>query len=153
MYRYDDHWSDPPARYGRPRSRSRGRDFHGADLRRSYEVEFRGGPAYGRGPRSAGYGRVRGYGGRYDHFAETSDDRLRGEVYRSLLRDGYLDAGVIDVNVDGGVVTLRGEVQDYMQARYAWDDAWDAPGVRGVVSRLTVAEGPDAEGEERVERQ
>ena len=33
--------------------------------------------------------------------AEHPDERLRGEVYRSLLRDGYLDAGAIEVPQGG----------------------------------------------------
>jgi osmotically-inducible protein OsmY len=36
------------------------------------------------------------------------------------------------------VVTLTGEVDDFLKARYAWDDAWEAEGVRGVVNNLTV---------------
>ena len=36
------------------------------------------------------------------------------------------------------MVTLTGEVDDFMQARYAWDDAWESAGVRGVVNNLTV---------------
>jgi osmotically-inducible protein OsmY len=37
-----------------------------------------------------------------------------------------------------GVVTLSGEVDDFLEARYAWDDAWEAEGVRGVINNLTV---------------
>jgi hypothetical protein len=40
--------------------------------------------------------------------------------------------------VNDNVVTLKGEVDDYLEARYAWDDAWEARGVRGVVNQLTV---------------
>lgn len=77
------------------------------------------------------------------HDLAAGDDGWIGEAVRHALhQDGYLDAGAIEVEVNAGVVTLRGEVQDYMQARYAWDDAWDAPGVAGVVNRLTVAESP-----------
>ena len=36
------------------------------------------------------------------------------------------------------MVTLKGEVDDYLEARYAWDDAWEAAGVRGVLNQLTV---------------
>jgi len=35
-------------------------------------------------------------------------------------------------------VTLTGDVGDFMEARYAWDDAWESPGVRGVINNLTV---------------
>ena len=79
---------------------------------------------------------------------DVPDDReVRDSVTRSLRDDGFIDPDAIQVEVKDRVVTLRGEVQDYMQARYAWDDAWDAPGVRGVISKLTV-QGGGAEGRE-----
>ena len=69
---------------------------------------------------------------------KPDDGEVRDAVARSLRDDGFIDADAIQVEVKDRVVTLRGEVQDYMEARYAWDDAWDAPGVRGVISKLTV---------------
>lgn len=72
--------------------------------------------------------------------AEPDDDEVRERVIQSLRSDGFLDADAIQVEVSDRVVTLRGEVSDYMEARYAWDDAWDAPGVRGVISKITVPE-------------
>lgn len=65
-----------------------------------------------------------------------------GDVYQSvrahLLDDRFLNANRIQVMVEDGVVTMEGEVDDFLQARYAWDDAWETPGVRGVVNHLTV---------------
>ena len=75
---------------------------------------------------------------RYGWDEVPNDGEVREAVARSLRDDGFVDADVIQVEVKDRVVTLRGEVQDYMEARYAWDDAWDAPGVRGVISKLTV---------------
>lgn len=69
---------------------------------------------------------------------EPDDGEVRTRVARSLREDGFIDADAIQVEVKDRVVTLRGEVKDYMEARYAWDDAWDAPGVRGVISKLKV---------------
>jgi hypothetical protein len=66
------------------------------------------------------------------------DERLRLAVIRSLARDRWLDARRVDVRVERGVVTLSGEVGDHMEMRYAWDDAWETPGVRGVISSLRV---------------
>ena len=45
---------------------------------------------------------------------------------------------ITKVAVDDQVVTLTGEVGDYLEDRYAWDDAWDTTGVRGVINNLTV---------------
>lgn len=66
------------------------------------------------------------------------DDELRDAVRESLARDSYLDAEALQVQVADGVVTLTGQVDDFLEARYAWDDAWETPGVRGVVNHLTV---------------
>lgn len=67
-----------------------------------------------------------------------SDDDVRDSVYRRMRADAWLDPARIDVQVEDGVVTLTGEVDDFLKARYAWDDAWEADGVRGVVNNLTV---------------
>lgn len=74
-----------------------------------------------------------------DHGDEhLTDDEVRDAVYGRMSADAWLDPDRIDVQVEDGVVTLTGEVDDFMEARYAWDDAWEADGVRGVVNNLTV---------------
>lgn len=78
-------------------------------------------------------------------FAQALEDEdVRQFVRESLYGDSWLTADKIEVDVREGVVTLRGEVADYMEARYAWDDAWESPGVRGVVNQLTVSAQPEA---------
>lgn len=67
-----------------------------------------------------------------------SDNEVRQSVKENMYQDRWIDPNLIEVQVDDGVVTLRGEVGDYLQARYAWDDAWEAAGVRGVINQLTV---------------
>lgn len=69
---------------------------------------------------------------------QMSDDEIREAVLENLFQDTWVDPERINVEVDRGVVTLSGEVHDFMEARYAWDDAWEAPGVRGVINNLTV---------------
>ena len=69
---------------------------------------------------------------------ELSDEEVREAVCQRMHADAWLEADLIDVQVEGGVVTLTGEVDDFLKARYAWDDAWEADGVRGVVNNLTV---------------
>ncbi len=69
-----------------------------------------------------------------------ADVELREAVRRSLYSDPALAAGRIQVAVQDAVVTLRGTVDDYLQARYAWDDAWETDGVRGVICELEVEE-------------
>lgn len=67
-----------------------------------------------------------------------SDDEIREAVLENLFQDTWVDPQRIDVEVENGVVTLSGEVNDFMEARYAWDDAWETAGVRGVINNLTV---------------
>jgi hypothetical protein len=67
-----------------------------------------------------------------------SDEEVLRAVREALIEDRWLDSSSIGIEVRDGVVLLRGKVNDYLEARYAWDDAWEADGVRGVVSRLEV---------------
>ena len=73
-----------------------------------------------------------------DRAEPPSDEEIQGEVRQRLYQDTWLQADDIEVTVSGGVVTLRGEVHDFLEARYAWDDAWESDGVRGVINNLTV---------------
>lgn len=70
-----------------------------------------------------------------------SDDEVLESVRENLFQDSYIDPESIQVRVEDGVVTLSGFVRDYLEARYAWDDSWESPGVRGVINRLEVREG------------
>ena len=69
---------------------------------------------------------------------DLSDEEIRSAVRQNLFNDSWIDAARIQVEVSGQVVTLTGEVDDYLEARYAWDDAWEASGVHGVINQLTV---------------
>jgi hypothetical protein len=66
------------------------------------------------------------------------DDDVRKDVEDALFYDTWVDAEAITVEVKDGVVTLRGELPDYQEVRYATDDAWDVDGVRGVHCQLAV---------------
>ncbi len=70
--------------------------------------------------------------------ASLDDDEVHHSVCENLFQDSFVNPDRIEVSVDRGVVTLRGEVDDFLEARYAWDDAWESPGVRGVINNLTV---------------
>lgn len=71
-----------------------------------------------------------------------TDRDILDAVCDKMTEDGHIQSEGIEVSVHNGVVTLRGEVADYMQARYAWDDAWETEGVRGVMNHLTVRADP-----------
>lgn len=137
----------------------RGRDFGGSGRQGSGGNE--GGSSrhsWSSSGRSSGEGRrdsSRDFGGRQDrHYGHSpndrwpsdeggydgrmSDDDVIESVRENLFQDSFVHADRIDVDVDDGIVTLRGDVDDFLQARYAWDDAWESPGVRGVINNLTV---------------
>ena len=102
----------------------------------------------GEGPGMTDEGQVYGparYGlGPYHHRLRNRrrpDEELKGEVEEALFYDTWVDAEAITVEVRDGVVTLRGELPDYDEVRYATDDAWDVEGVRGVRSELRVNPG------------
>jgi len=79
-----------------------------------------------------------GYQREFGDGEELSDDDIEHIVRHRMQNDAWLDPDRIEVQVEDGVVTLTGEVDDFLEARYAWDDAWEAEGVRGVVNNLTV---------------
>ena len=72
------------------------------------------------------------------HQRTRPDDELKGEVEEALFYDTWVDAEAITVEVSGGIVTLRGDLPDYDEIRFATDDAWDVEGVRGVRCELRV---------------
>ena len=76
------------------------------------------------------------------------DEEVRKDVEDALFYDTWVDAEAITVEVKDGIVTLKGELPDYQEVRYATDDAWDVDGVRGVHCQLTVngARRPRADG-------
>jgi hypothetical protein len=82
-----------------------------------------------------------------------SDEEIRADVEEALFYDTWVDADRIQVEVEDGVVTLRGTLASFDEIRYATDDAWDVDGVRGVRTELEVE--PSAWGgtEGEVERE
>ncbi|HSU17176.1 BON domain-containing protein [Longimicrobium sp.] len=122
--------------------------------RTGYDGDFRPRPGMGGGGRGADPGGVGApwgeeamngparYGlGPYHRRLEQRrrpDDELRTDVEEALFYDTWVDAEAITVEVRDGVVTLRGELPDHDEVRYATDDAWDVDGVRGVRSELRV---------------
>lgn len=116
---YDSGAQRPPREWG-------GR-WHGDD-----EPAARGiyGPArYGLGPYHERLRRRR-----------RSDEELREDVEEALFYDTWVDADAIAVEVEEGIVILRGTLASYDEVRFATDDAWDVEGVVGVRTELRVEE-------------
>lgn len=152
MARYDGGWGrpqgydapfrpyGPPRPTGRPGGQGRG-GFQG------YDPDFGGrggGPGGGLEElldEGTIYGPARyGLGPYYERLRRRrrSDEELKEEVEEALFYDTWVDADAVTVEVRDGIVTLRGELPDYDEIRYATDDVWDVEGVRGVRSELTV---------------
>jgi len=103
------------------------------------------------------YGPARyGYGPYHERLRRRrrSDEEIREDVEETLFYDTWVDADRIEVTVEDGVVTLRGQLPSHDEVRYAVDDAWDVDGVRGVRSELQVGSTPREReaGAEPVER-
>jgi len=129
MARYDrgdgGGWEEPPPPEGPPPGGYRG------DGPFVPEEAYRQHPEYDQPPRE---GRTHGF----DADEVPDDEEIRRAVWRYVQDDPWLEARRLHVEVEDGVVTLTGEVDDFLEARYAGDDAWEAAGVRGVVNHLTV---------------
>lgn len=71
-------------------------------------------------------------------MVSVADKDLAQQVQSRLQKDAQLKASKIDVRVDGGVVTLKGEVQDIGQSARASEVARQVAGVRSVKNELDV---------------
>jgi BON domain len=132
----------PPHWWGDPFDpRYAGFELHTRYDRDRHDHRWNGGP-FEQGPESQP--------SRFSRYGRwLNDEELSHLVRRRLYEDTSLAADSIQVDVDDGIVTLSGEVEDYLEARYAWDDAWETEGVEGVISRLTVrTHGRGSEGEQ-----
>jgi hypothetical protein len=91
---------------------------YGSD--RHSSQQFQTGPYVGKGPK--------GY--------QRKDERILEDVCESLSADPHVDATNIEVEVNGGEVTLRGTVQDRQMKRRAEDRAEEVRGVKDVHNEL-----------------
>ncbi len=60
-------------------------------------------------------------------------------IKRALHRNAEIEASHIDVDIDGGKVTLKGDVKAWYERKLIEDAAWAAPGVTHVVDNLRVS--------------
>jgi hypothetical protein len=137
---FHEHWDGP-------RSQSRGGGWGGGRGRGGYdspaepfmpEAAYLRHPEYDRPPRSMTERWPSEGSGSQGGYELVDDEDIRQAVCQNLFQDSWVDAERINVDVDDGVVTLTGDVDDFLEARYAWDDAWETSGVRGVVNQIHV---------------
>jgi len=70
--------------------------------------------------------------------ADWSDEEIEEDVRQALLRDAYVNRLEIEVDVDNGLVTLRGDVDFEHEKQRAETVASRVPGVIAVENRLRV---------------
>jgi osmotically-inducible protein OsmY len=124
-------------RFGRSQGQSYGRDY-GRDYGRNYnwdygtnyesDYETYGTSTWNRG-RYSGVG-PRGY--------RRSDDRIEEDVNDRLTWHGEIDATDIQVDVNDGIVTLKGEVNSRYEKRMAENVAENVSGVWDVNNNLRI---------------
>ena len=68
----------------------------------------------------------------------VKDQDLASDVQSALRTDPYVNAELIEVSVQNGTVSLRGQVSGPLEKRAANDDAWDTSGVVDVKSELEI---------------
>lgn len=142
---YGGAYEAPAGGYGDGPDRRTGWGGYGGDFDEEWQGGYARGPflpeqAYQRHPeldREPRRGARWGYD-MDDTGWDLDDEDILAAVRRRLYDDVWVDVDRVDVEVEDGVVTLRGEVDDFMEARYAWDDAWETEGVRGVINHLVV---------------
>ena len=125
--------------------REQGEETQGFDQRnvRNAQGQGAGGALQSSGQSAGGQwqnegGRGGGYAGRGPKGYRRSDERIREEISDQFMEDDQLDASDIEVNVQDGVVTLTGTVEDRRSKRMAEDMAERASGVRDVMNNLKV---------------
>ena len=81
---------------------------------------------------------VRGLDNQITIRPRASGQNIKSEIAAALTRQAMREAEHITVDVDGGVVTLRGTVRSLAEREAAIGVAFSAPGVARVVNELEV---------------
>ena len=117
-----------------------GEQFGSQSGDRSPSGQFGSQGGYGRSTGRVGEQQA-GFRGRGPKGYTRSDQRIEEDVNERLSDDYYLDASDIEVSVQGGTVTLSGEVEDREAKRRAEDIAEFCSGVRQVQNNIKVKSG------------
>jgi osmotically-inducible protein OsmY len=67
------------------------------------------------------------------------DDEIRGAALQTLIWDAEVPSDLVEVKVEGGWVTLKGDVSFQFESDAAYDDVASLYGVYGVTNKIRVA--------------
>jgi len=81
---------------------------------------------------------VRGIDNRIQLQSRVSERDVSRNIARALHRNAELEKSKIDLAVDGGKVTITGDVKAFYEKELIEDAVWAAPGVTEVVDNLRV---------------
>lgn len=81
---------------------------------------------------------VRGLTNKLTVKSRVSENDVSADIIAALTRQAQRDAMRIDIGVEGGIVTLSGDVHSMAEHDAAINAAWSTRGVSRVVDRLTV---------------
>ena len=74
----------------------------------------------------------------YELVSDRADTDIQRDIVYRLKSDASIDAGLIDVKVDDGKVTLEGSAGSAAEKREAETEAWIVPGVDSVDNQIEV---------------
>jgi osmotically-inducible protein OsmY len=63
---------------------------------------------------------------------------VKNKIIKEFERNARIDAANVKVEVDGGIVTLKGKVKNFDEEREAKDAAWSVPGVSSVINKISI---------------
>jgi osmotically-inducible protein OsmY len=86
---------------------------------------------------------VRGVSNRLSVLPTVTAPQIRDRIEAAFRRAADLDAGRIEVEIQGPKVVLRGSVRSRAEYDAAEWAAWSAPGVVQVENRMTFGDGPE----------
>jgi len=69
---------------------------------------------------------------------KITPNELEQKINNAFLRNATIDAGKINVNVDGNKVVLTGKVRSFAESEDAANVAWAAPGILNVENKLEI---------------